>query len=196
MIKDNQKYFNRLHVLIDALIIAGSYILAWFIRFESGIVERDPNAGVLLMQTYFRLLYIIVPVFLILYFLVNLYTPKRATGANLEFINVVKSNTFGIIIVIGGLYIIREMNFSRAVFVIFYILNIGIETLVRNVLRYFLRRIRTKGYNVKYVLLVGYSRAAEEYINRINANPQWGYVIRGVLDDNVPRGTLYKGVIR
>ena len=25
-------------------------------------------------------------------------------------------------------------------------------------------------------------------------NPQWGYVIRGILDDNVPAGTTYKGV--
>ena len=48
--------------------------------------------------------------------------------------------------------------------------------------------------NLKRILLVGYSRAAEEYIDRINANPQWGYVVRGILDDNVERGTMYKGV--
>ena len=34
MIKDNQQYFNRLHVLIDALITAGSYMLAWFIQIK------------------------------------------------------------------------------------------------------------------------------------------------------------------
>ncbi len=62
--------------------------------------------------------------------------------------------------------------------------------MIRNILQYF----RKKGYNLKYVLLVGYSRAAEEYVTRINANPQWGYVIRGILDDRVPSGTLYKGV--
>ena len=44
------------------------------------------------------------------------------------------------------------------------------------------------------MLLVGYSRAAEEYINRIMANPQWGYHICGILDDKVPAGTRYKGV--
>ena len=44
------------------------------------------------------------------------------------------------------------------------------------------------------MLLVGYSRAAEEYITRINANPQWGYVVRGILDDRIPSGTIYKGV--
>ena len=44
------------------------------------------------------------------------------------------------------------------------------------------------------MILVGYSRAAEEYIDRVIANPQWGYIIRGILDDSVPAGTTYKGV--
>ncbi len=48
--------------------------------------------------------------------------------------------------------------------------------------------------NLKHVLLVGYSRAAEEYIDRVKENPQWGYLIRGVLDDNVARGTRYKDI--
>ena len=44
------------------------------------------------------------------------------------------------------------------------------------------------------MICVGYSRAAEEYIDRVQANPQWGYVIRGILDDNIPAGTEYKGI--
>ena len=37
MIKDNQKYFNRLHVVLDALIVVLTYMLAWFLKFRSGI---------------------------------------------------------------------------------------------------------------------------------------------------------------
>ena len=37
-------------------------------------------------------------------------------------------------------------------------------------------------------------RAAEQYIDRIKANPEWGYIVRGILADNVPRGTEYKGI--
>ena len=59
---------------------------------------------------------------------------------------------------------------------------------------YILRDMRKKGLNQKQVLLVGYSRAAEEYIDRIQQNPQWGYTVRGILDDNVPAGTMYKNV--
>ena len=33
MIKDNQKFFNRLHVVVDAVVIAGSYLLAWWLMF-------------------------------------------------------------------------------------------------------------------------------------------------------------------
>ena len=36
MIKDNQKRLNRLHVLIDALVIAVAYILSWYITIGSG----------------------------------------------------------------------------------------------------------------------------------------------------------------
>lgn len=51
-----------------------------------------------------------------------------------------------------------------------------------------------KGLNQKHIVLVGYSRAAEEYIDRILANPQWGYRVRGILDDNVEAGTVYRDI--
>jgi Undecaprenyl-phosphate glucose phosphotransferase len=44
------------------------------------------------------------------------------------------------------------------------------------------------------VLLVGYSRTAEGLIDRIMANPQWGYHIVGILDDAMENGTRYKGI--
>ena len=33
MLKDNEKNFSRLHMLIDAVVLALSYFLAWLIRF-------------------------------------------------------------------------------------------------------------------------------------------------------------------
>lgn len=68
------------------------------------------------------------------------------------------------------------------------------DTAARNLIRMIQKRMRKTGYNQKYMLLVGYSRATEEYIDRIQANPQWGYVVRGILDDHVAAGTTYRGV--
>lgn len=54
--------------------------------------------------------------------------------------------------------------------------------------------MRRQGYNQKHILLIGYSRATEQYIDRVKVNPEWGYIIRGILADNVQRGTEYRGI--
>ena len=196
MIKDNQKYFNRLHVLMDALIVVGTYMLAWFLKFRSGIsfFVRDKAAGSLTMQTYFSALLVILPVYLILYYLFNLYAAKRASSMRRDIWNVIKANSVGLFLFLGGLYVARQPHFSRSMLFYFYVLNIVVDGIFRVVVYLSLQKMRAKGYNVKYVLLVGYSRAAEQYIDRIRHNPQWGYVVRGILDDSIPRGTEYKGV--
>ena len=194
MIKDNQKYFNGLHVLLDALAIAGSYILAWYLKFEGPFVTE--GAGALSMSFYFGALYFLVPGYLILYYWFKLYTPKRIQTLEREILDIIKVNSVGVAFFLMAItaFKIGEGNFSRVLLLLFYIINIIITLLFRIVLRTSLRYFRKKGYNLKHILLVGYSRAAEEYISRINANPQWGYVVRGILDNHVPAGTMYKGV--
>ena len=193
MIKDNQKYFNRLQVVLDALVIAFSYWLSWVAKFMLpffGKVEK----GALPFVTYMQLLILIVPCYFILYYGCGLYTPKRVQGRRLEFANIAKANLLGFLSITLVLYMIKEMHISRTMLGIFLVINSLLELLERNAIRYVLRKMRKKGYNQKHILLVGYSRAAEEYINRIIENPQWGYTVRGILDDHVEAGTIYRGI--
>lgn len=194
MIKDNQKYFNRLHLLVDAIVVAISYLLAWYIKFATVFADTVPGQGALDMETYFSALYFLVPGYVLLYYIFNMYTPKRATRRKYEILAIIQANTVGVVLMIAALYMIKQLNFSRTMLGVFYVLNIVLTILCRTMIRNLLRYFRRKGYNLKYILLIGYSRAAEEYINRINANPQWGYVVRGILDDRIPSGTVYKGV--
>ena len=53
MIKNNQKYLNGLHVVIDAVIITGSYILAWWLKFETPVGNVKPGDFYLPRETYF-----------------------------------------------------------------------------------------------------------------------------------------------
>ena len=197
MIKDNQQHFNRLHVVLDGLVVIVSYALAWWLKL-SGIFASN-HVGVLSFEFYMKALIFIVPLYLLLYYAFNLYTPKRVQGRRLELSNIIMANTVGILIVFAGFFLVlsyteEAKNFSRSMFAYFYIFNIVLEEVERLVVRGFLRSIRRRGYNQKHILLVGYSKAAEQYIDRIKQNPQWGYNIRGILDDNIARGTVYKGV--
>ncbi len=183
-----------MHVVMDALITTISYALAYVVKFyflEAGTL----GVGVLPPRDYFIVLLFLVPAYILLYYLCNVYGPKRTVKKHREIGSIIKANTVGIVLYIVILYLfVQEINYSRSMMAIFYVLNIVITTISRIILRKTLHSMRKRGYNLKHVLVVGYSRAAESYIDRLQWNPQWGYVVCGVLDDIVPKDTLYKGV--
>ena len=193
MIRDNQKTFNQLHVVLDGLLIAASYILAWYCKFV-WINMETAGTGALDQGTYFSFLYYIIPGYLIIYYFSGLYYSKRYSSARRETANLIKANVIGLVILFSSIYVFKIRDVSRGMIMYFFFISLTIEMTERMLIRKALRGIRRKGYNTKYVLLVGYSRAAEKYIDRILENPQWGYVVCGILDDRIPAGTLYRGV--
>lgn len=199
MIKDNQIFFNRMHIVLDGLVVAASFLLAWAIKFLTPLAESTPGVTALSAETYFRTLYFIVPGYLILYGIYNLYSSKRSSRIRVEVAGIFKANTVGIGLVMISFFMLSTsvdgvVDFSRTLILLFYVINMILTFLYRMLVRKFLYFIRRKGNNLKHVILVGYSRAAEAYLDRIASNPQWGYVVHGILDDHVPRGTLYRGV--
>ncbi len=198
MIKDNQRMLNRVQVLMDTFIIIIAYLITYYLRFKSPMTHIgffSAEVGTFYpLAIYARYLIIIVPLYLIIYSYSKLYTPKRNKKKWSEFFNITFANVFGAIFYLALLYMLGERDISRTFMVLFSLVNVLIATLARMTLAYTLRLARRKGYNLKHVILVGYSRAAESYIDRIFANPQWGYYIHGILDDSMEVGTMYKKV--
>ena len=197
MIKDNQKRLNRMHVLLDILVTVVAYALAWFIVISGKVLPIDE--GVLKPQVYFMALIFIVPIYLILYASFHLYVPKRIQGRRSELANICKANVIGLMLFTFVLFGLRRFvshlsYFSTKMILAFFAANIILLEAERISIRIFLRSLRTNGYNQKHVLLIGYSRAAEGFIDRVSVNPEWGYHVQGILDDHRPAGFAYKQV--
>lgn len=181
-------------MVIDAITICVAYLLSWVLKF---IILADPR-GLSFLQ-YCLVLVPIVPLYLTLYLAFNLYTSKRLQGRRLEGSNIIKANTIGLLLVMGTFFLLRSYNdyadyYSKTMLFYFYVINIGLETGVRNLIRIGLRKMRKSGFNLRHIIFVGYSSAAEAFIDRIRKNPQWGYKVKGILDDNKEIGYTYKGV--
>lgn len=196
MIKDNQKNFNRLHVVIDALLIAGSYLLAYLLRFYV-----LPRIGIMPVRGEFlslsrcaKYLVVLIPGDLLFYNICGLYKPKRSRRMGLELLHLFEANILGIMLLSSVIFMSKEANLSRGFYVLFGATNYIMGALFRFIVMKILSMMRKRGINLKHVLLVGYSRAAEGYIDRLRANPSWGYCIYGILDDTMAAGTRYKGV--
>ncbi len=245
MIKDNQQNLNRLHILIDALLIAGAFLLAYPIRFDllprmgvmpietvvtidttetkgsSAPVADSGNSsgkklpfkpgrssgsgthaitdtgsaagtGYLPFADYARLLPYIIPAYLLIYNICNLYKPIRSRRRGMQFWYLIEANILGGLFFAFLIYILKLADISRGFFIVFAVLNLFFGAMFRLTLRWVLSSIRKRGRNLKHVLLVGYSHAAEGYIDRLVQNPAWGYSVTGILDDTMAPGTRYK----
>ncbi len=190
MIKQNQKYFNRLHVVIDAAIIYCSFCLSYIFRFTVLPHARYYRP----LWQYQTMLAVIVPMYLILYARFGLYKPKRFQRPASEAFSLFKANSLGILCIFIYIFFWKIEHVPRSLLIIFYFASMISTLIVRGIIRMILARERSHGRNLKHVIIVGESAASRAYIDRIKANPQWGYMIHGIFADNVTDGFSYKGI--
>ena len=72
MLKDNEKNFSRLHMIIDAIVLVLSYFLAWLIRFvgpmaATAVRTRSFQQYMLMLDFYCTGLSVVVSGFHIVY---------------------------------------------------------------------------------------------------------------------------------
>ena len=200
MIKGNQKLLNLFRILIDTAIIVFSFIRAYYLRFSNDSILirwewiEEPVGIYGSLKDYMQILIMLIPCYLVSYYFFHLYDPKRTKSRKSEIFNILKSNVVGILYCVAFLFFIRNGTYARLFIIIFVTLNFILEVLFRFCTTTLLRKIRRKGMNHKHILLIGYSRAAEGYIDRLLAHPEWGISIHGILDNHKPLGYSYRDI--
>ena len=201
MIKQNQTYLNRLHVVIDAVCIYLAGLAAYHIRFTVSLFGFSFNGGMFEHNRYYPPfaqyqfpLIISLVLLLLLYSFFGLYTPKRYQRGSKELVNLVKANLLGLGLSAFVITVLQIQNFPRALYLLFYLFNFIFGVLSRYVIRKVLRDNRKKGRNIKHTVFIGFSTSAAAYIDRIKANPQWGLQVHGIFDDIVSDNFEYRGI--
>ena len=189
---ESQKYLSRGLMIIDEAIVLISYILAWVIRFRTDWL--GPAYLSLPWDYYMQALIYILPLYLALNYIFNLYVPMMTQRRYKEAGNIVKANALGILIIILVLYFAKQIHFARNMIVMFAVINVVLDGVVRNIIRTIVKRGARNNKNRKNILLVGYSNSAEEFIDRIIEFPELGYNVMGILDDETGKGAGYRGI--
>lgn len=185
MIRQNQRFFNLSLVIIDILVIAFSLICAWFVRFQSNLIIHEPNLG---FEYYLLSLLIIIPVYILLYDVFGLYQPQRTKSIRSLPVSIIKANAMGLLMLVTFLFITAQVDYSRYLLAMFAVFSTIFSTIERIIFRQSLRLIRSKGFNIKYILMVGGGVLGEKVANKLNQREYLGYDIIGFLDDNIEKG--------
>lgn len=182
MIKQNQKKFNSLHIFIDVICQAVGLFLSNILCVHI----QDLN---ILVIFHYNLYYVLIAAVcvILLHMLCfkafGLYKSYRSTRLRVEVLNILKAElTSFVISMIVSIFFSILMSL-QVFFACVFMFNLLIHSLYRIVLRKLLRYIRSKGYNMKYIVLAGVNDCSQQIIQKINSSPDLGYHIIGYFND-------------
>ena len=179
MLKRHSQFIESLMLLADLLVISASWLGSYYLRFYWGpvLVYR----GVPDVRPYLLLLGFIAIVWGIAFKAFGLYRPKRISSRLAEVGDIAKACTLAVLILIAATFFLKEFEFSRVVILYFWVFSILSVSLVRRSFREVLRVMRRKGYNLRHVLIVGEGALAQKLVEGIQARPELGLRIVGLL---------------
>jgi Undecaprenyl-phosphate glucose phosphotransferase len=190
MLKQRSQLFEFLFMGADLIVVSLAWIAAYWLRFEIELLPADK--GVPLFKNYYSMLFVIWLIWAFVFKRTGLYKPMRGAKPKKEVWNLINANILALVVFIALTYLIREKSvpFSRLVFIIFGILVTLGTILQRSLLRYILREIRRRGYNLRYMLIIGAGRLAGDVAARIRNRRELGIEVVGCLSKD---GTETRG---
>jgi Undecaprenyl-phosphate glucose phosphotransferase len=190
MLKQKRQLFEYLFMASDLLFVTCAWLLAYWLRFQTDLIAVEK--GVPAFSNYLSMLLFIWPIWAFVFKRMGLYRAMRGVRRATEIWLTINANALAVLLLIAVTYLFREKDvpFSRLVFVYFGIAAILFTIVQRSMLRFILREVRRKGYNLRYLLIVGSGRLAGDIATRIRLHRELGIQLIGCLSKD---GTERKG---
>ncbi len=188
MIKQYQSSLNAVHIVMDIVISAVSSIGAYFVLlvfFHTDILADWPHDIVLMVL----LPTIVAAVQILCNRACDLYRSYRSTVFIHEVLNILKAGLAVFVILVTVSLVASQLERFQLILMLYFFIECSISILYRFLLRRFLRHMRKKGYNKKYIVLIGINDCTENFIEKIRSSPDLGYEIAGYFN-TAPRSQL------
>ncbi|NLF24842.1 MAG: undecaprenyl-phosphate glucose phosphotransferase [Deltaproteobacteria bacterium] len=193
MLKKRRQIFELLFMASDLLVVSASWMLAYWLRFETDLVPADK--GIPNFSHYLTMLLFIWLIWAFVFRRMGLYRPMRGVRRVREHWLLLNANLTAVVLLIAVTYLFREKSvpFSRLVFIYFGVLATLSTMAQRSLLRFLLREVRRRGYNLRYLLIVGAGQVAGDIASRVRLHREVGMQLIGCLskdgcEERGPRG--------
>ncbi len=179
MLKKHAQIFENILFLTDILIILFSWVLSYYIRFNSGIFSVDK--GMPPVRWYLIMLLPIIVICALVFRGFGMYTPKRMGTRMAEVFTITKACVTTAVFLIAMAFFLRQYDVSRLVVILFTAMNIIALSLERTVIRGIFKYLRKRGYNLRHALIVGCGASAKELLERFKKHPEIGINVKGMV---------------
>jgi Undecaprenyl-phosphate glucose phosphotransferase len=193
MVSRQNRLLVSLYVLGDAALGMSAFALAYYFRFDSGLIPltkgRPPFGNYLQVMPFIGML---VPLAFQLH---GVYRLRRGRSRVDDFFGVFVGTVLAVVLgIVGTLYFqayyVSDADKDRGVYEIsqlawgfFLILNIALTFSARSVVRELMQRRWRAGIGLKRVLIAGAGELGRLVADRIIEHRELGYLIVGFVDD-------------
>ncbi len=192
MLKKHNQLFLSIMLLVDIGVVIFSWIATYYIRFGSGLFPVTKGVPPLYQYLYF------IPALALVWFIAlrlgGLYSPMRSDSRFNEYFRIFRSAAIAMVITLAAAFFYREFSFSRLFMGIFWGTSTISLMISHAVIRTILREARRKGYNLRYILIIGAGKLGQTLAETFARHPESGIVVVGMLaDDESDIGKVHHG---
>lgn len=174
--------------IVDAFAAAFSFLLAFAVREGDPIFSSTAWAWSKDFVPYAGILYFAVIVRVAMLWYQRVYRFQGAFSYTREAIKIFKAAAVGSLLIVAwaflfrGGFAFREFSYSRAVFVLDFLLAFTLLTVFHLGLRFAQSRFRVRGINLLPALIVGTNAEAGQTIKELAERRELGYRVIGAVD--------------
>lgn len=177
--------------VLDALLIGLSLALAYYLRFKNPWWPYYPYVSA---PFYSRLVFGLIPIWVGIFALYNLYQPEYLFGGTAEYARIINAVTMGLISVVLYSFLFRDMDaeISRGWLLTAWGLSISTLIVYRFTFRRLVYGLRQRGLFRKRVVIVGANEEGEAICQQFKTANQAGIDVVGFVDDTRPLNSFFQ----
>ncbi|MBI2567748.1 MAG: undecaprenyl-phosphate glucose phosphotransferase [Candidatus Schekmanbacteria bacterium] len=188
MLKKHHRFMVTVLGLLDLGMTYAALALAYYARFYSDqFVSLFPVEHGLPPLSHFLnpvVAVIIAAVWLPCFHFNGLYHPRRGRSTVEEIYAVFNAILMGGLVLIGVSFFYRDITYSRAVAVSFFVIDFLLVCLSRLTLRSLLREMRRRGFNLRHIMIAGAGELGRRFAEKLQHHPEVGLKLVGWVDDD------------
>ncbi|AJY74593.1 undecaprenyl-phosphate glucose phosphotransferase [Paenibacillus beijingensis] len=180
MIRQSQRFLTQLYVLADMLCMLLVFGAAYWIKFYSGLLVHYytvPFVTYLVWSTVYAFAAVLIG------FYVGFYTPKRRKRFSYDILKICQVHSLSFLLLLSLLFFGKEVHISREFLALFLGMNLIGLTVYRFAVKQTLVWFRRKGFNKRFVLILGAGKVGRNFHDKLLNYPDLGYEVYGFLDD-------------
>ena len=177
MLKQYRRFFFFNQMGFDVLALVAGYLVALSCKVGlNGLYDVG--------EQYITTILLFLPFMILIYYFMDVYEPMRSRRFRKEVLIILRAHLAGFVIIFSALFFDETLEYSREVSLWFAVLSLIFLLLERYTVRRVLRYLRKRGYNLKYMLVVGAGPVGVDFVNKVREQRDFGFSLVGFLDDD------------